>query len=80
MVIKAEELIKVDSLWDAITKYKYPIWKVREKCEEYLMQYFYQELVDKFNEDKPEDEKYDGSQPNDKFRQFAHDYLDSLFR
>ena len=44
------------------------------------MQYFYQELVDKFNEDKPEDEKYDGSKPNDKFRQFAHDYLDSLFR
>ena len=79
-MIEAEKLIKVENLWDAITKYKYPIGAVREKCEDYLIQYFYQELVEKYNEDKPEDEQYDGSTQNDKFRQFAHDYLDSLFR
>ena len=47
---------------------------------EYLLDYFHWDLVHKFNEDKPEDEQYNGTDYNDKFMQFAIDELNYLFQ
>ena len=37
-------------------------------------------VIMKYNEDKPDDEKFYGYSSNDKFVQFAYDYLNLLFQ
>lgn len=67
-------------LWDAITHYNSPYENVRNESQSYLFGSFLDELLNKFNEDKPNSEKFDWYWTNDKFIQFAYDYLDLLFK
>ena len=71
---------KPDSLWDAIIHYNFPFDYVRVACQNYLFDFFLTDLIDKFNEDKKDEDKFDWYTPNEKFIQFAYDYLDLLFK
>jgi len=71
---------KPDSLWDAITHYNNLHENVRNESQNYLFDFFLTELIEKFNEDKKDEDKFDWYTPNDKFVQFAYDYLDLLFK
>lgn len=71
---------KPSSLFEAITHYNSPYDYVRDECQSYLFDFFLDDLLNKFNEDKPENEKFYGYEPNDKFVQFAYDYLNLLFQ
>ena len=68
------------SLFEAITHYNSPFDYVRDECQSYLFDYFMDDLLEKYNEDKPDDEKFYGYSSNDKFVQFAYDYLNLLFQ
>lgn len=71
---------KPKDLWDAITHYNSQYENVRNESQNYLFGSFLDELLSKFNEDKPDSEKFDWYWVNDKFIQFAYDYLDLLFK
>ena len=62
--------IKIESVWDAVTHFNH--------CDEWVRLRW--DLVHKFNEDKPEDEQYNGTDYNDRFIQFAIDELNYLFQ
>jgi len=72
--------IKIESVWDAVTHYNYLEESVRQRALDYLLDYFHWDLVHKYNEDKPEDEQYDWENYNDRFQQYAVDYLNYLFQ
>jgi len=72
--------IKIESVWDAVTHFNHCDEWVRLRSMEYLLDYFHWDLVHKFNEDKPEDEQYNGTDYNDRFIQFAIDELNYLFQ
>lgn len=65
-------------LWDAITHYNFPYQNVRDSAQGFLMDYFINELIEKYNEEN--NENYEWFPFTDKFMQFAHDYLDLLFK
>ena len=72
--------IKIESVWDAVNHYNHPVDQVRSRAQDYLLDYFHWDLVNKYNEDKPEDEQYKWEYYNDRFLQRAIDHLNYLFQ
>ena len=71
--------VPITNTWEAIQNYNHPENSVRERAWDYLFDCFYWNLVEDYNKDKPEDEQFDGLNPNDRFLQFAVDELNYLF-
>lgn len=66
------------TLWEAINNYNKEDKMI--KAQDFLMDYFYWELVQEYNQDKSFEDEYDWVQPNGKFIQFCADKLNDLFQ
>ena len=74
-----KEISKAD-VYKAITRLVNTKWDFDLNNLQTIIDYFFMELLEEYNQDKPEDEQYNGTDYNDRFIQFAIDELNYLFQ
>ena len=80
MILENSMKKKINSAWDAINYYYHYDDEVKKEAQDFLFDYRFWELVERYNEDLSVHEEYDWLEPNAHFTQRAYDHLNYLFQ
>ena len=80
MILENSMKKKINSAWEAINYYNHYDDEVKKEAKDFLFDYRFWELVERYNEDLSVHEEYDWLEPNAHFTQRAYDHLNYLFQ
>ena len=80
MILENSMKKKISTAWEAINYYNHYDDEVRKEAQDFLFDYRFWELVERYNEDLTVHEEYDWNEPNSHFIQRAYDHLNYLFQ
>ena len=80
MILENSMKKKISTAWEAINNYNHYDDEVKKEAQDFLFDYWFWELVEKYNEDLTDHEEYDWNEPHSHFIQRAYDHLNYLFQ
>ena len=80
MILENSMKKKINPAWEAINYYNHYDDEVKKEAQDFLFDYRFWELVERYNEDLSVHEEYDWLEPNAHFTQRAYDHLNYLFQ